>query len=208
MRKKTVRKLSKREQGLLIIFFFILMAVIGIEFIVTPSLDKITVLKSERADLQLQWDEIQSYRGTEDILNSRVKELKSKNMGLSQQLLPAQSSHQYWEFINKNAEQSGVNIVQIQEDNPEYKTNSRLIHLSFTGDFSETVTFIEAINSMPYIHAISEGAFQSGDELISTTLTLYISAFQGANGDQIIEKQSEPKELSKRNPFEMDSIKK
>ena len=68
------------------------MAVIGIEFIVTPSLDKITALKSERADLQLQWDEIQSYKGTEDLLNSQIKELKSKTIKLSQQLPPAQSS--------------------------------------------------------------------------------------------------------------------
>lgn len=195
-----MRRLSKREQKLLIIFFFILIAVIGIEFIVTPSLDKITALKNERADLQLQWDEIQSYRGTENLLKNRIKELNQKNRGLSQQLLPAQSSHQYWEFINKNAEQLGVNIVQIQEDNPDFKTNNRLIHLSFTGGFSETVTFIEAINTMPYIHAISEGAIQSGDGLISTTLSIYISAYRSSNAD--LEKQSEIKELSKRNPFE------
>lgn len=178
------------------------MAVIGIEFIVTPSLDKITALKSEKADLQLQWEEIQSYKGTEDLLNSQIEELKSKSNKLSQLLLPAQSSHLYWEFINKNAEQAGVTIVQIQEDEPDYKTNNRLIHLSINGDFSETVTFIEAINSMPYIHAISEGAFQSGEALISTTLTIYISAYQGANTDQKYNKQSEQKELSNRNPFE------
>ena len=55
---------------------------------------------------------------------------------------------------------------------------------------------------MPYIHAISEGAFQSGDTLITTTLTIYISAYQGANADQKFNKQSEQKELSNRNPFE------
>lgn len=202
MRTKTVRKLSKREQILLILFFSILIVVIGIEFLVTPSLDKITVLKSERADLQLQWDEIQSYKGTEDIMNSQIKELKLKTIELSQQLPPVYSSHLYWEFLNNNAERAGVNIVQIQEDEPDNKTNNRLIHLSFTGDFSETVTFIESINSMPYIHAISEGAFQSGDKLIITTLSIYISAFQGANTDQQLEKQDEQKAMPNRNPFE------
>lgn len=178
-----MRKLSKRERMLASVFFFILLIAIGIEFLVYPSLDKINRLKSERADLQLQRDQIEYFVGTEAEVMNQIKELKEQTNQLSKQLPSVQSSHLYWEWIEQQAEKSGVKIVQMQEEPPNLKNNDRLIHLSITGDFSNTVAFIEAMNRMPYIYALSEATFQSGDQLTSTTLTLYISAYQGANAD-------------------------
>lgn len=195
-----MRKLSKRERILMILFFYILIVVIGIQWIVYPSLDKIKFLNNERSDLQLQWDEIKSYSETKEYLSSQIVELTKKTEELDKQLPSVQSSHLYWESINKSAKQSGVKIVQIQEDIPDNKTAKRLVHLSFTGGFSQTLAFIKALNTMPYINAISEGAFQRGEQL-TTSLIIYISAKQTTNVSQVTDKPVNPKDVLTRDPF-------
>lgn len=56
----TVRKLSKREQGMLIFFGLFLVVILALEFIVFQSIDRINALEAEKSELQSEWDSIKS----------------------------------------------------------------------------------------------------------------------------------------------------
>lgn len=173
-----MKKLNKRERILLSVFLAVLLISFGVQFVLFPSLDKIKELINERAELQMKWNTIESLEGTEESLKMQTDKLKTENQEIGQQLPAAQASHLYWEFINKSVEQTGVELVQLQEEEPNYEENSRLIHLQLTGSVSQILSFIETMENMPYINAITEASIQETNQLVTAVLTINTSARQ------------------------------
>lgn len=197
-----MRKLNKREKIMLGVFLIFLVAALGTEYLLFPSLDKITMLKSERAELQQQWAEINFYVGSEEDIKGRIEKLTKETKAITEQLPSAESTHLYWEYINDSAKQSGVTVNQIQEDDMDKETNHHPISVVITGTFSEVTGFLEKLDSMPYLHATSEVSFQSSEQGVTATLTLFISDYQGGSTIQKGEEESEQKGQQVRNPFE------
>jgi Tfp pilus assembly protein PilO len=111
-----VRKLTKRETTLLIVFL-LMIAIVVVEYWLVPALKSRQELKARRLQLTQQWEDIAFYLGREDEMKKRIGTLQAERDKLQRKLPAHQYSYLYWETILETAKESGVTISQIQEGN-------------------------------------------------------------------------------------------
>lgn len=168
-----MKKLTKREKKLLLLFFVVLLAVGLSEFLIIPSIEKTKNLRAERSQLQSEWEEIQSYLELEETLTEEMVLMEEQIEQLKNQI--STNTYLYWNYLNEKANKTGVQITNIQEDLPEDSDGKQTIQFNVIGTDEETNRFLQSLEAMPYVFAVTEYAFQLEEEnQILTTFTLLI----------------------------------
>ncbi|MGO4890570.1 hypothetical protein ACJ2A9_22730 [Anaerobacillus sp. MEB173] len=194
-----MKKLTKREKTLLAIFCIFLFIVVGINYWLLPTLDKIDNYKLERADLIMEWENIEFYVGREEEIESNISELEGEIEELLQQLPPKQQSHLYWEQLLNLASEAVVSVELLQEANIDSAMMS--VEIRVDGTYPALKTYIGLLETMPYMLSVLQGSFHlEGDHVVASLALQYsnhsILSRERTDVDQIVSNSS-------RNPFEV-----
>lgn len=111
--------------------------------------------------------------GTENALKQRIETLEEENELLNAQLPDQDSSHLYWEYIQKQALENNIELIQLHEGSTDELNNTMEIQLIIAGEPENVFHFIKSINDMPYINAISDSVIERIDGNLQSHLLIY-----------------------------------
>jgi Tfp pilus assembly protein PilO len=167
-----VRKLTKRETVLIFSLLMIMAIYAGFEYWYAPMAAQVKTLKAEKEQLAAEWEKVRSYAAQKDI-KKEIDRLNAEIAAVKERMLAENQSGIYWKKVLEKTASAKVTAALISEQETE---TGKLLHFRVRGGHQAIYQFLQELEQIPYVHAVTEGDIRAGDTEAEAAFTVLIHA--------------------------------